>query len=234
MSPAGEALLLHARKILASTHDLLAAVAAVSTEVNATLSISAVESLSAYVLPGPLAAMRERWPNVRFEVTTGPCTEIRAKVAGGRSDVGFVIEADTGLRDDAVLATVRLLVVATRGHLWAGQELGPSELRKSDFHMSDAAGDYHDVLRRFFEGWPAPRTQSLGTVEGVKRSLLAGDKALGVLPAHAVERELREGALVEVKPRPSLGGLVVRGVRSPRVADSPVVADLIGCLRAAF
>src|SRR5262245_50785720 len=59
LTPAGEALLPHARQMLALSGDLVAAVAQASNEVSATLVISAVESLSAYVLPARLAALRE-------------------------------------------------------------------------------------------------------------------------------------------------------------------------------
>ena len=61
--------------------------------------------------------------------------------------------------------------------------------------MSDAAGDYHQVLRRYFEAaqLAAPMTEALGSIEGVKRGLLAEPSALGVLPEYAVEQELRGG-----------------------------------------
>ena len=45
--------------------------------------------------------------------------------------------------------------------------------------------------------------QALGTVEGVKRGILAGGNALGLLPAHAVEQELRDGVLAEVSVQPA-------------------------------
>ena len=47
--------------------------------------------------------------------------------------------------------------------------------------MSDAAGDYHQVLRQYFEAaeTPLPRMQALGTVEGVKRGILAGGMRSG-------------------------------------------------------
>ena len=99
--------------------------------------------------------------------------------------------------------------------------------------MSDAAGDYHQVLRRHFETaeLPPPRTQSLGSVEGVKRGILAGGAALGLLPAHALEQELGEGVLAEVHVKPALPGLVLRAVVAPGGPSSPVVEDLIDSLR---
>jgi DNA-binding transcriptional LysR family regulator len=98
--------------------------------------------------------------------------------------------------------------------------------------MSDAAGDYHLALRRHFEaaGLPQPHTQALGTVEGVKRGILAGGAALGVLPVHAVKQELASGVLVEVRVSPPLPGLALRAVMGPDSASSPVVEELVRSL----
>jgi DNA-binding transcriptional LysR family regulator len=99
--------------------------------------------------------------------------------------------------------------------------------------MSDAAGDYHQALRRFFGAaeLPQPRTHPLGTVEAVKRGILAGGTALGLLPAHAVKQELAAGALAEVRVRPPLPGLVLRAVLGPGSANSPLVEELVRSLR---
>ena len=82
--------------MFALSNDLVGALAVASTEVKATLMVSAVESIGAYVLPQRLAALRARWPAVRVEVLTGSCGEIRERVAAGESDLGLVLEPETG------------------------------------------------------------------------------------------------------------------------------------------
>src|SRR5262245_62870590 len=77
LTRSGEALLPYARRVLALTSDLVAQLAGVTTEVKATLAVAAVESVSTYVLPSQLAALREKWPKVRVEVATRVCAEIR-------------------------------------------------------------------------------------------------------------------------------------------------------------
>jgi DNA-binding transcriptional LysR family regulator len=233
LTRAGEALMPHARRILAQASELVTQLAGVTTEVKATLVVAAVESISTYVLPPRLAALREKWPQVRLEVATRVCAEIRDGVAAGQSDLGLVLEVDSGVRDDSVLTTARLVVFGAPTHPLAGRKASADELRRCDFYMSDAAGDYHQALRRHFEaaGVPQPRTQALGTVEGVKRGILAGGSALGLLPAHALKQELSAGALAEVKVSPALAGLVLRAVLGPERADSPIVADLVSSLR---
>ncbi len=233
LTASGDALLPYARRMLELASELVTEVARTSAEVSATLVVSAVESLCAYVLPPRLAALRERWPKVRLEVITGSCSTIRESVASGTSDLGLVLETDAGIDDDSMLARARLMIVGSPGHPLARRSASPDELRRCDLYMSDPAGDYHNALRDHFESaqLPLPRTQTLGTVEGVKRGILAGGTALGVLPAHAVQQELHAGTLAEVYVTPALVGLVMRAVVAPGHPASPVVEDLIDGLR---
>lgn len=233
LTPSGEALLPYARRILALMNELVTDLASVSTNVSATLVVAAVESLSAYVLPSRLAALRERWPKVRLEVITLVCPEIRESVAAGKSDLGLVLEAETGMGDGSILSKARLVIFGSPSHPLVQRSASPDELRRCEFYLSDAAGSYHQMIRQYFEAAqvPLPRTQALGSVEGVKRGILAGGTALGLLPAHALEQELRDGLLVEVSVSPALPGLVLRAVFPPGNATSPMVEDLIQSLR---
>ena len=233
LTRSGEALLPYARRILAMTGELAAQLAGVTTEVKATLTVAAVESVSTYVLPSRLATLREKWPKVRLEVKTHVCADIRDSVAAGQTDLGLVLEVDSGKRDDSVLTKARLVIFGAASHPLAGRKATPDALRRHDFYMSDAAGDYHEALRRHFEAAeiPQPRTQALGTVEAVKRGILAGGAALGLLPAHALKQELAAGVLAEVRVSPTLPGLVLRALLGPESADSPLVAELVRSLR---
>jgi DNA-binding transcriptional LysR family regulator len=237
LTEAGEALVPFARRILALSTEAVTELARVSATVHGALVVSAVESLSAYVLPAHLAALRVRWPNAHLEVISASCVQIRENVLNGKSDLGLVLEASprkgSAEDDSSVLAEGRLVVFAAPKHPLAGRTVSADDLRPYDFCMSDAAGSYHQALRQTFDAadLPAPRTQTLGTVEGVKRGIVAGAAALGVLPAHAVAEELRSGALREVTVRPALPGLVMRAIFAPGAASSPIVDHLVASLR---
>jgi DNA-binding transcriptional LysR family regulator len=233
LTPAGEALLPYAKRTLALTSELMTELSKVSNHVSATLVVAAVESLGTYVLPSRLAALRERWPNARMEVVTAVCAEILESVAAGKSDLGLVVEADTGMKDESILAKARLVILASPSHPLANRRASPDQLRSYDFYTSDTAGNYHQVLRNYFEAaqMPLPRMQALGTIEGVKRGILASGTALGLLPTHAVSQELSDGALAEVNAKPPLPGVVLRAVRSSTHSHSPLVDDLVESLR---
>jgi DNA-binding transcriptional LysR family regulator len=233
LTPSGEVLLGYARRMFALSSELASVLAGASTGVKATLVLSAVESIGAYVLPSRLAALRARWPAVRVEVLTGSCGEIRERVAAGESDLGLVLEPETGPEAGAILAKARLLILAAPNHPLARGVAAADELRRCDFYMCDAGGNYHQTLRQHFEaaGVPAPRMQAMGTIEGVKRGILAGGTALGLLPEHAVEPELRDSVLAVVRVSPALPCVVLRAVLAPGALRSPVVDDLIDALR---
>src|SRR5262249_39649028 len=140
LTASGEILLSYARRMSFLGAELVAALAGASTEVKATLLVSAVESVSAYVLPSRLAALRARWPAVRVEVPPGSCPETRGRVAAGASDLGLVLEAESGPQTEPILAKARLLILAAPSHPLARARATPDQLRDSDFYMCDAAG----------------------------------------------------------------------------------------------
>jgi DNA-binding transcriptional LysR family regulator len=146
-----------------------------------------------------------------------------------------VLEAGTQPEEGTILARGRLLVVGAPTHPLARRRVGPDELRRCDFYMCDAGGNYTQALRAYFEAaqLPMPRTQSLGTVEGVKRGILAGGPGVGLVPEHAVERELREGLLTALELSPALPPLLLCAVLAPGAPPSPVVDALLERLRGA-
>jgi DNA-binding transcriptional LysR family regulator len=235
LTPAGEVLLEYARRMSALQSELAGALADATADIRATLVVSAVESISAYVLPSRLAALRARWPAVRVEVLPGSCVEIRDRVAAGTSDLGLTLESEGASEAGALLAKARLLIVGAPTHPLAGRVATAEALGGCEFYMCDAGGSYHQALRHHFDAaeLPSPRMQAMGTVEGVKRGIVEGGAALGLLPEHAVLQELREGTLAEVRVRPSLPVLELRAVRAPGASPSPVADDLLASLRGA-
>lgn len=233
LTPAGEALLPYARRMLALTGELASELTRVNANASATLRLAAVESVSTYVLPPRLAGLREHWPNARVEVVTAVCPEIRASVADGRADLGLVLEEDTGADEESVLARGRLLIVAAPDNPLARRRASPERISDREFYLSDAGGNYHQALRHYFQQAevPAPRMQALGTIEGVKRGILADHAVLGLLPSHAVAQELRDGTLARVGVAPELPRLALRAVLPSGGTASPMVDELIGSLR---
>ena len=219
LTPAGQALLPHARGVLAALEAAQVAVAGATTSAHAAIDVVANESVSSYVLPGVLAALRVAWPNTRFSVSVALCPGVRDGVADGEFDVGLLLEAEgaapplrAGVERTTVWADVSLEVFAGPAHPLArshpaggGHSVRRDVLADYPLFVSDAAGDFHALVRRFFEvdGLPGPHMQPTGSIEAVKRGVTADARALGLLPSYAVADELRAGRFVAVPLHPA-------------------------------
>lgn len=234
-TPAGEALLPYARRMLALESEAVGAVARASDAVRASLALAANESVSSYLLPGPLAALRRRWPNVRARVLTGECSDIRDWVRAGEVDVGLVLEVlpPGGGGDVPPLRESRLVLFVEPRHPLAGREAATDRLADEEIYLSGAGGSYHRLLRDHLEagGFTRPRMHSVGSVEAVKRYVVEEGRAVGALPEFAVRAELAAGTVAAVTPRPALAPIALQALVRPGAPPSPVLDDLLDALR---
>lgn len=249
LTTAGRALLPHARVVLSSLEEAHLAVAAATREVRAKVDLIANESVSTYLLPRALEVLRERWPHTRFAVSVGTCEDVRRGLADGSFDAGVLLAtegpaADAGSPDEPTasaggatsLADLTLVLFCGREHPLArrsGPALRREVLAEYQVFSSDASGDFHSLLARFFRAAPGAggRLESTGSVEAVKRSVLASSSALGVLPAYAVAEELRAGLAHAVTLRPALPRVRLEVLLSRARPTRPVTVELVEVLR---
>ena len=250
LTPAGEALLPHARSVLASLEDAHVAVAAVDRAVRARIEVVANESISTYLLPPALAEVRKQWPNLRFAVTVGMCPTITEGLATARYDVGLMLQtggcspADpagttgSGESGHLFLTDVSLVLFSAAGHpVVSRANTAPVRLGELDsytLYVSDARGYFFDLVREFFGsgGVPGPRLESTGSVEAVKRSVFSDRLGLGVLPGYAVADEIRTGRLFALRLRPELPRVRLEAMSyRTRPPAHPAVAALLEAVR---
>lgn len=187
-------------------------------------------------VPFALAEARRRWPNVRVRVLTGEYAEIREWLRGREADVGLVLGRQSPEQEpEVVLRHTRLVLFVKPGHPLAGRTVGTGRLAEQEFYLSDAAGSYHQFLRRHFEAddFTRVRTYAVGSVEAVKRYVTSGGQGVGVLPEFAVEAEVGSAAVVPITPVPPLPPIVLTALLPRGEAPSPVVEDLLHSLRSA-
>lgn len=246
LTEAGDALLPHARRMLQEIDAAHQSIAAVTRTASARVEVLANESVSAYLLPPVLAALRRRWPNTRFAVSVETCASVRAGVAGGRCDVGLLLEEADGVHAsgaDTIVLTdpTRLVIFSGADHTLArGPNPAPvprDALAEFPLFIPDAAGDYFELLRRYFtaDGLPGPRLQPAGSIEGVRRGVAADRTALGVLPGYALAEDLRAGrvrAIPTIPPPPAM--VLVAMLPGGPATRHPSIDDLLDRLRPAM
>lgn len=226
LTAAAEAMLPHARALIATSE---AALAAGSAQNRATIQIGTVESVSSFLLPSPLRDFRSRWPHVEVRINIGLCEDLRRRVARSELDAALTIEGvDQQAEGEAWAA--RLVLVAAPDHPLAGVELGRSDLASRAFLLADSEGAFNGLMKSWLGGSDvAPRHESAGSIDGVKRGLSTSD-AIGVLPDYAVTEELAAGTLVALKaaaPLPAIAlRLTTRDIPQPASALESLIAGI--------
>lgn len=192
LTATAETLVPHARLLVSASESALAAVA---RQGQSAIRLGAVESISSFLLPGPLQAFRARWPDVDVRVAIGLCEDLRARV--GRCELDAAVTIEGSQAPDAGEQTQLRFVVAPR-HPLAHVVVRRGEIEARTFLLADHEGAFNALLTAWLcAGGRSPKLESAGSIDGVKRGVLSGD-VIGVLPAYAVADELAAGALAEL------------------------------------
>lgn len=235
LTEAATALLPHARKLIAASEAALAAGVRAGP---ATVRLGTVESISSYLLPGPLSEFRQKWPQVDLQVTIGLCEDLRRRVERSELDAAMTVErADRPRHGDLAESfwPARLRLLVAPGHPLAGRTVTRRDLANHICLLTDPDGAFNTLLKSWIGGAGAPKLESAGSVDGVKRGIMRS-AAIGVLPDYAVADELAAGSLVALDmsdPVPPVA-LCMTTQAPPRGASplESLVAEISGALTA--
>lgn len=134
ITDAGEKVLRHARIILAEAANIRALAANLSGEAKGVLEIATTHTQARYVLPGLIAEIKQRFPEVAVKVLPGSDAEALAHHANGEADLTLVSSALAPPPADLALPVYRWERVALvpRGH--------PLALLKRPLRLVDLVG----------------------------------------------------------------------------------------------
>ena len=234
LTPAAEALLPHARSLIATSEAWLAASVRQS---QAMLRLGSVESISSFLLPGPLSGFRLLWPHVDVRITIGLCEDLRKRVERLELDAALTIEGAGRVRDRNGVGEIwpaRLCLIVSPHHALARSSIDRHSLAGRICLLADSEGAFYDLMKCWAgsAGHP-PRFESAGSIDGVKRGVLHGD-AIGVLPDYAVAEELSAGLLAALETHDPLPPVsLCLTALNPPPAGSPL-ESLVGQIREAF
>lgn len=121
-TPAGDALIRHARLVLRQVGALQAELSDHAKGFRGSIRLLANSAAVAGVLPERLGPFLARHPNTDVDLAERPSPDIVKAVAGGLADIGIVSDAaDTASVTTLPFAVDRLVLVLGRGHRWAGE-----------------------------------------------------------------------------------------------------------------
>jgi DNA-binding transcriptional LysR family regulator len=224
LTEAAAALLPHAQSLIAASE---AAIAAARSQ--GVLRLGTVESISSFLLPAPLREFRNDWPQVDLRISIGLCADLRKRVERAELDAALTIEGSAAANGDE-LAPARLQFVVAPAHELATRVVQLGDLEQRTFLLADADGAFNALLKSWMRG-AAPRLESAGSVDGVKRGVLHGD-AIGVLPDYAVTEELASGALVALQLAEAPPPISLRLTTREAPAEASPLASLLAQVRA--
>ena len=214
LSPAGEAVVQWASRVLDAAADMDAGISALRTTTRAQLSIAASLTVAEHLLPGWLVSLRAQQqaaPTTLTEialVATNTATVLE-HVHDGLSDLGFIEgpEAPGGLQSRTV-AVDRLVVVVPPGHAWTSRRrpLTSQQLASTPMVTREAGSGtrtaFETALRTALgeQGRgsdPAPPVLALASAAAVRAAVSAG-AGPAVMSALAVTDDIAAGRLVPV------------------------------------
>ncbi len=175
VTKAGQALIPHAQRALEAIEAVRLSVVSATRAASARVEVIANESVTTYLLPPVLGALRKSWPRTRFDISIATCAGIRMQIAAGRRDVGLLLEEErsdprargkrtheTAERNE-LRSDLELVVFAGAQHpLVRQRRVRRAALSEFPIFISDAVGDFHNMLVGYFraDGAKKPATRS--------------------------------------------------------------------------
>ncbi len=201
LNDAGRLLLKDAREILAAVKRVEQQLQGDHGELVGELLVGGSTTIANYLLPSLLGDFARQYPLTRVQLIVGNTQQVAELLISGQLDIAFVEGPchSRGLlavpwRDD------ELVVVAGAEHPWAMEKsVTPEQLAVGSWIMREKGSGTREIFEDAMEkaGISYMIALEFGHTEAIKNGVAAG---LGVscLSRIAVERELKDGRLVEV------------------------------------
>jgi LysR family hydrogen peroxide-inducible transcriptional activator len=237
VTAAGEAILDRARKLLVDGDDLVSAARHLGDPLAGTLRLGVIPTISPYLLPAIVPALRKRHPRLNLVWTEDRTSSLVAALDRGGLDAALLaLEADIGELDHEVIAIDPFVLAAPREH-----PLGKSPKRA---HQSDLAGvpvlllDDGHCFRDQSMAYCGPagalelgfRATSLSTLT----QMVASGTGVTLLPQLAVPAEVRRAKLTIrqfAEPQPHRTIALVWRPSSPM---APALREITATMRDAY
>lgn len=216
MTAPGEHVLRSIERILLEVENLRRIGAEYSAQDSGTLSIATTHTQARYVLPGPVALLRRRFPDVRVELHQGQPEQVARMLADGTADIGLATESLDGFDELVTLPCYdwQHVIVVPAGHPLAGGGLPTLEQLAAEPLVS-----YHPSFagrRRIDQAFAQRRLQPRFVLEAIDSDVIKTYVRLG----------LGVGIVAEMAMRPEAPGLAVGAVEP----DAGLVSHPAGTL----
>jgi DNA-binding transcriptional LysR family regulator len=204
LTEAGRVLADYARRMVHLRDEAMRQVSDLKSMKAGTLTLAAHESAAVYLLPTPLRAYLQQYPDIKVEIHRSRLAEIPRQVMDREVDLGFVKDAPAfhELQFAEVHADEMMLIASPRHALAARTDVSVTDLKDEPFVLHHGCAATAEMILRLFE---QHRTRcrivaELWSFENVKSFVQEG-VGVAIVPGVTVKQELRDGTLVRVPLR---------------------------------
>ena len=209
VTPAGEALLVHARRVLAEADDLGAAAARAGDPLSGTLRVGVIPTISPYLLPEAVPALRRRFPRLVVLWIEEKTSVLLEEVREGRLEA--VLLAQVPGMDDLereLVAEDPFVLAGPPGHplLRARRPAKVADLEGERVLLLEDGHCFRDQALAICSAGGAQEVGFRATSLPTLTQMVAVGAGITLLPALAVDVENRRGELALrpfAPPRPS-------------------------------
>jgi DNA-binding transcriptional LysR family regulator len=201
LTEAGRLLADYARRMVHLRDEALRQVTELKSLKAGTLAIAAHESAAVYLLPAPLRAYLQKFPDIKVGIYRSRLNEIPRQVMDREVDVGFVKDepAFHELQWVEVHADELVCIASSRHPLASRSDVRVRDLGAEQFVLHHLCGTTAETVLRLFDqhSTRCRIVAELWSFENIK-SFVQEEVGLAFVPGITVRQELRDGTLVRI------------------------------------
>ncbi|WP_394218501.1 LysR family transcriptional regulator [Halobacillus trueperi] len=170
-----------------------------SVQMRGTVRIGAVESLAAYFISKSLKAFKEQNPDLRIQLESGLCPNLKDGVLESHYDLAVVLDEEVKhpLLKTLLLRKERMVMVAAKEHPLVGKKrVHLRRIEDETLILTEKDCSYRNMLERLLKKRAVePRSViSFTSLEAIKQCVI-DELGIAMLPEMAVANELEKGSL---------------------------------------
>lgn len=235
LTTAGIELTKYAEKIIRLNEEMRHAVTG-DSKTNASLTIGAQESQCTYRLPGILKKFKQLHPQVKLIFKPVHTSEIaKHLLQNDNLDLAFITDTRkelTSIYTETLIEEDLVLVVSPTHHLNKSEKMTLEEIAQETILLTEKGCSYRTQFENKLqqEGIYPEQVIEFVSIEAIKQCVIA---ALGIslLPKMAVEKELMNGALIELPIPLGLNNIYTEIAWHKDKHISPYLNDFIQIVR---
>lgn len=203
LTPEGQRVVTLARRVLRETHVLVAEVAELAAQEGSRLRVAASLTIAEHLLPGWLAELHRRTPEVSVLMEMANSATVLSRVRDHSADIGFVeghCSHPAGM-ESSIVRGDQLLVVVSPDHAWArrGSPVPGDELARTELIVREEGSGTREILQDALAPWGRLRWRlELASTAAILAAVRRGEGP-AVVSALAVADDLAAGRLAAVR-----------------------------------